>query len=95
LTGISGSVLIEDDCVLAGQVGIADHVTLKSGAVIGAQSAVFPGKIVRKGVWAGTPIQPLELYKRHNAELKTIARLKDQVRKLKVQIDDLSRGKKL
>jgi len=82
-TGISGSVTIEDDCVIGGQVGFGDHVRVQSGAVIGSQAGVLPGKIVRPGVWWGTPIQPLDEYKRQNAMIKGLARLRDEVKELK------------
>lgn len=82
-TGISGSVTIEDDCVIGGQVGFGDHVTVKSGAIIGSQAGVLPGKIVRPGVWWGTPIQPLDEYKRQNAMVKGLGRLRDEVKELK------------
>ena len=82
-TGISGSVTIEDDCVIGGQVGFGDHVTVKSGAVIGSQAGILPGKIVRPGVWWGTPIQPLEEYKRQNAMIKGLERLRNEVKELK------------
>lgn len=87
-TGISGSVTIEDDCVIGGQVGFGDHVRVQSGAVIGSQAGVLPGKIVRPGVWWGTPIQPLEDFKRQNAHVKGIERLKSEVRELKKRLDD-------
>lgn len=83
--GISGSAVIEDDVLIGGQVGIADHVIVKSGAVLGARSAVFPGKIVRKGVWAGTPVRPLEKYKKENALIRSLGRLSEEVEKLKDQ----------
>jgi UDP-3-O-[3-hydroxymyristoyl] glucosamine N-acyltransferase len=82
-TGISGSVTIEDDCVIGGQVGFGDHVTVKSGAVIGSQAGILPGKIVRPGVWWGTPIQPLDEYKRQNAMVKGLERLRNEVKELK------------
>ncbi len=82
-TGISGSVIIEDDCVIGGQVGFGDHVTVKSGAVIGSQAGVLPGKIVRPGLWWGTPIQPLDEFKRQNAMVKGLERLKNEVKELK------------
>ncbi len=88
-TGISGSTVIEDDCVIGGQVGMGDHATVKSGAIIGSQAGVLPGKIVRAGVWWGTPVQPLDEYKRQNAHVKGIARLKDEVKELKAQIKNL------
>jgi len=73
-TGISGSVVIEDDVVMGGQVGLGDHVRVQSGVILGAQSGVPSNKIVRgKGVifW-GTPARPLRGYLK---ELATLARL--------------------
>jgi UDP-3-O-[3-hydroxymyristoyl] glucosamine N-acyltransferase len=87
-TGISGSTVIEDDCVIGGQVGMGDHAVVKSGAIIGSQAGVLPGKIVRAGVWWGTPVQPLDEYKRQNAHLKSIGRLKEEVKELKKQASD-------
>jgi len=87
-TGISGSVVIEDDCTIGGQVGFGDHVRVLSGAVIGSQAGVLPGKIVRPGVWWGTPIQPLDEYKRQNAHVKSIERLKAEVKLLKKIFED-------
>lgn len=85
-TGISGSTVIEDDCVIGGQVGFGDHATVKSGAIIGSQAGVLPGKIVRSGVWWGTPVQPLDEYKRQNAHVKGLARLKEEVKEIKKKI---------
>ena len=81
-TGISGSTVIEDDCVIGGQVGMGDHARVLSGAVIGSQAGVLPGKIVRPGVWWGTPVQPLAEYKRQNAMVKGLARLRSEVKSL-------------
>lgn len=92
-TGISGSTVIEDDCVIGGQVGMGDHARIQSGAIIGSQAGVLPGKIVRAGVWWGTPVQPLDEYKRQNAHVKGLARLKDQLKELKDQIAELSKGR--
>ena len=87
-TGISGSTVIEDDCVIGGQVGMGDHATVKSGAIIGSQAGVLPGKIVRAGVWWGTPVQPLDEYKRQNAMLKGLARLREEVKELRKKLQD-------
>lgn len=87
-TGISGSTVIESDAVIGGQVGMGDHARVLSGAIIGSQAGVLPGKIVRAGVWWGTPVQPLEEYKRQNAHVKGLARLKEEVRELKKKLDD-------
>lgn len=88
-TGISGSTVIEDDCVIGGQVGMGDHARVQSGAVIGSQAGVLPGKIVRPGVWWGTPVRPLDEFKRRNAQLNGIERLKKQVTELKAEIGKL------
>jgi UDP-3-O-[3-hydroxymyristoyl] glucosamine N-acyltransferase len=87
-TGISGSTVIEDDCVIGGQVGMGDHARVLSGAIIGSQAGVLPGKIVRAGVWWGTPVQPLDEYKRQNAHVKGIGRLREEVKRLKKQAAD-------
>jgi len=92
-TGISGSTIIEDDCVIGGQVGMGDHAKVLSGAIIGSQAGVLPGKIVRAGVWWGTPVQLLDEYKRQNAHVKGITRLKEEVKELKKQIDALKNAK--
>jgi UDP-3-O-[3-hydroxymyristoyl] glucosamine N-acyltransferase len=86
-TGISGSTVIEDDCVIGGQVGFGDHARVQSGAIIGSQAGVLPGKIVRPGVWWGTPIQPLDEYKRQNARVKGLGRLKEDVKALKRKVN--------
>ena len=91
-TGISGSTVIEDDCVIGGQVGMGDHARVQSGAIIGSQAGVLPGKIVRPGVWWGTPVQPLDEYKRQNAHVKGIARLKEQVKSLDQKVEKLGKG---
>jgi len=88
-TGISGSTVIEDDCVIGGQVGMGDHARVLSGAIIGSQAGVLPGKIVRAGVWWGTPVQPLDEYKRQNAHIKGLERLKNEIKELKKQISGL------
>jgi len=88
-TGISGSTVIEDDCVIGGQVGFGDHATVKSGAIIGSKAGVLPGKIVRPGVWWGVPVQPLDEYKRQNAMVKALPRLREEIKELKKQIGEL------
>ncbi|MCA1590551.1 MAG: UDP-3-O-(3-hydroxymyristoyl)glucosamine N-acyltransferase [Acidobacteria bacterium] len=90
-TGISGSTIIEDDCVIGGQVGFGDHARVQSGAIIGSQAGVLPGKIVRPGVWWGTPVMPLDEYKRHNAHLKSIKRMKNEISDLKRRLDEIKK----
>jgi UDP-3-O-[3-hydroxymyristoyl] glucosamine N-acyltransferase len=88
-TGISGSTVIESDAVIGGQVGFGDHARVMSGAVIGSQAGVLPGKIVRPGVWWGTPVQLLEEYKRRNALWGRLPRMREEVEELKRQVREL------
>lgn len=88
-TGISGSVVIEDDAVIGGQVGFGDHTRVLSGAVIGSKAGILPGKIVRPGVWWGIPVQPLDDYKRMNAHMNRLPQMRDEIKKLHEEIAEL------
>jgi UDP-3-O-[3-hydroxymyristoyl] glucosamine N-acyltransferase len=73
-TGLSGSIVIENDVVLGGQVGIGEHARIKEGVMLGGQGGVLPNKVLRgKGVafW-GTPAQPVRQYLK---QLAALARL--------------------
>ena len=88
-TGISGSVTIEDDCIIGGQVGFGDHIRVLSGAVIGSKAGILPGKIVRPGVWWGIPIQRLDEYKRLNAHMGHLPEMRKEIKELKKQLEEL------
>lgn len=90
-TGISGSVIIEDDCIIGGQVGFGDHIRVQSGAIIGSKAGVLPGKIVRPGVWWGIPIQPLDQYKRLNAHVGRLPRMREELKELIERVGELER----
>jgi UDP-3-O-[3-hydroxymyristoyl] glucosamine N-acyltransferase len=89
-TGISGSTVIESDAVIGGQVGFGDHARVQTGAVIGSQAGVLPGKIVRPGVWWGTPIQPLDEYKRINAHVNSLPRMREELKELRRLVTELT-----
>jgi UDP-3-O-[3-hydroxymyristoyl] glucosamine N-acyltransferase len=90
-TGISGSVVIEDDAVIGGQVGFGDHTRVMSGAVIGSKAGILPGKIVRPGVWWGIPVQPLDDYKRMNAHMNRLPQMREEIKTLREQIEELKK----
>ncbi len=83
-TGISGGTVIEDHCVIGGQVGMGDHARVKRGAVVGSKGGILPGKIIREGqvVW-GIPAIPLAEYKVINALWRGLPKLKEDVEVLK------------
>ena len=91
-TGISGSVIIEDDCVIGGQVGFGDHIRVLRGAVIGSKAGVLPGKIVRPGVWWGVPIVPLDEYKRRNAHIGRLPQLREEIKQLQRRLEELEKN---
>ena len=90
-TGISGSVVIEDDAVIGGQVGFGDHTRVQSGAVIGSKAGILPGKIVRPGVWWGIPVQPLDEYKRMNAHMNRLPQMRADLKRLEEEIEELKK----
>jgi UDP-3-O-[3-hydroxymyristoyl] glucosamine N-acyltransferase len=90
-TGISGSVVIEDEAVIGGQVGFGDHTRVLSGAVIGSKAGILPGKIVRPGVWWGIPVQPLDEYKRMNAHMNRLPQMREELKRLQEQIEELKK----
>lgn len=90
-TGISGSVIIEDDCVIGGQVGFGDHIRVQSGAIIGSKAGILPGKIVRPGVWWGIPIQPLDEYKRLNAHISRLPQVRKELKELTERVKEMER----
>ena len=93
-TGISGSVVIEDDCVIGGQVGFGDHIRVLSGAVIGSKAGILPGKIVRPGVWWGIPIQPLDEYKRLSAHMGHLPEMRKEIKELRKQLEEMKSDKR-
>ncbi|HEX8144636.1 MAG TPA: UDP-3-O-(3-hydroxymyristoyl)glucosamine N-acyltransferase [Pyrinomonadaceae bacterium] len=88
-TGISGSTVIEDDAIIGGQVGMGDHARVQSGAIIGSKAGILPGKIVRPGVWWGIPVQPLEDYKRLNAHMNRLPQMREEIKKLRSELEEL------
>ncbi len=75
-TGLSGSVVVEDNVVMGGQVGIGDHAHIEAGVILGGGSGILPKKVVRgKGVvfW-GTPARPLREYLKELAFLSRSAK---------------------
>ena len=75
-TGLSGSIVIENDVVLGGQVGIGEHARIEEGVMLGGQGGVLPNKVLRgKGVafW-GTPAQPVRQYLKQLAALTRLAK---------------------
>lgn len=72
--GISGSCDLGDFVVLAGQVGLADHVKIGSGARFAARTGVLPGDYPGGQDYAGMPAQPARAWMREMFALKKLAK---------------------
>jgi UDP-3-O-[3-hydroxymyristoyl] glucosamine N-acyltransferase len=72
LAGIAGSSRVEDDVIIAGEVGVSDHVTIGRGARVLVQSGVIGDIQAGTTVW-GTPARPHRDVLRANATLYRLA----------------------
>lgn len=61
--GIAGSSVIEDDVVLAGQVGVINHVRVGRGAQVASKSAVM-SHLAGGQTYAGIPAIPIQQWRR-------------------------------
>jgi UDP-3-O-[3-hydroxymyristoyl] glucosamine N-acyltransferase len=73
--GISGSSTLGDFVLLAGQVGVADHVAISEGVQIGAKSGVI-GNLGPGTKWMGYPAMPNLEYFRIMAKIRQVTRFK-------------------
>jgi len=70
--GIAGSSILENDVMMGGRAGVADHIKVGTGARIAAAAAVM--KNIPDGeVWGGHPARPLRRYMREQIALRDLA----------------------
>jgi UDP-3-O-[3-hydroxymyristoyl] glucosamine N-acyltransferase len=67
--GIAGSSVIEDDVVLAGQVGVINHVRVGRGAQVASKSAVM-SDLEGGRTYAGIPAVPIGVWRRWAAKFR-------------------------
>ena len=87
-TGIAGTSKVGSNCFLAGQVGVADHVTIGDRVKVGSKSGIdknVPDDEVRMGY----PALPGFQYHRASAVFKRLPELAQQVRELEKQLAEL------
>lgn len=89
-TGFSGSIMVGDFAVIGGQVGIGEKARIDAKAVIGGKAGILTSAVVRAGepVW-GIPARPLRQHLKGLANVNRLSELKDEVRQLRQQIQDL------
>jgi UDP-3-O-[3-hydroxymyristoyl] glucosamine N-acyltransferase len=79
--GIGGSTIVEDDVILAGQVGVIDHLVIGRKARIAAKSGLY-GDVPGEGVVSGIPARPHREALRAQAALYRLARIIDRLERL-------------
>jgi UDP-3-O-[3-hydroxymyristoyl] glucosamine N-acyltransferase len=86
--GIAGSTTTGDYVVMAGQVGVRDHVHIGNGAVLGAMSGIS-NDVPEGSRMIGIPATPEREQKLKQAALSKLPEMRRQVRKLQRTVDTL------
>lgn len=86
--GVAGSTKIGEWCMFAGQVGMAGHLTLPDRTTAGAQAGIHTSRT--GGVpLMGTPAIDARTFARSSAVFKTLPDLREEVRNLRKEIEQL------
>ncbi len=78
-TGLSGSVTVEDYCVLAGMSGASDQAVIETGTIV-TGFTVVEGR-TRSGIYKGCPARDLREFHRIQGSLKFIPELVKEFRR--------------
>lgn len=86
--GVAGSTKIGEWCMFAGQVGVAGHLTLPDRTTAGAQAGIHTSRT--GGVpLMGTPAIDARTFARSSAVFKNLPDLREEVRNLRKEIEQL------
>jgi UDP-3-O-[3-hydroxymyristoyl] glucosamine N-acyltransferase len=86
--GIAGSCTTGDYVVMAGQVGLRDHVDIASGVMIGAKSGVSES-LTESGKYLGSPAVPLRQEIQCLMARQKLPELRKMFKRLQREISDL------
>jgi len=87
-SGIAGSTVVEDDVMMAGQSGVANHLRIGAGAKIGARSAVL-GSVTSGEFVTGHPAIPHQEWRRAATIFRRLPALRQRVAELEQRIAEL------
>lgn len=87
LSGLAGSVTLEDGVIIGGAAAVADHVRICSGAIIAGKTGVY-SDITEPGVYSGPLAMKNMEYKRFLLSGKRIDRLEKKISDLKKEIKE-------
>ncbi len=86
--GIAGSVIIGNNVTLGGQAGLVGHITVGDNAIVTGQTGVAKS-VPPDTMVSGYPARPFMTTQRVNASLQNLPKLFDQVKELKIRIQEL------
>lgn len=89
-SGVSGSTKVGNDVIIAGQVGLVDHIEIGDGVILGAQSGVSRS-IKESGIYVGTPVKPINQFKRLEVHIRNLETLNNTVKELQKEINSLKK----
>jgi UDP-3-O-[3-hydroxymyristoyl] glucosamine N-acyltransferase len=92
-TGIAGSTTTGDYVVMAGRVGVKDHVHIGDGAVIGAMAGIL-GDVEPNVRIVGIPATPEKEQMRIQIALQRLPEMQKQFKLLQKEVEELQAGKK-
>lgn len=79
--GIAGSTRVGNDVILAGHVGVTDHLAIGDRARIAAKSAIF-GDVPTGASFSGHPARPHRQFLRAQAAMYRLAAIVDELERL-------------
>jgi UDP-3-O-[3-hydroxymyristoyl] glucosamine N-acyltransferase len=91
-SGVSGSVKIGNNSILAGQVGIAGHLEIGDNVILIAQSGVSKS-ITKPGMYFGTPAKEFRTAKILEAHIRNLPEYIERIKKLEEEIKKLKEEK--
>jgi UDP-3-O-[3-hydroxymyristoyl] glucosamine N-acyltransferase len=89
--GIAGSSVLEDNVVLAGQVGVAGHITLGRGCRVGAKCGVNKSLEPGKDYGAGMPPMERTHFLRTAATIPKLPEISRRLRLLEKELETLQK----
>jgi len=89
-TGIAGSTTTGDYVVMAGRVGVRDHVHIGSRTVLGAMAGIM-GDVPEDARWVGIPATPEKEQMKKQVALAKLPEMRKEFKSLQQQIAELER----
>jgi len=92
LTGFSGGTRIGRRCVIAGQVGTREHVTIGDGATITARAAVLKSVAAGAVIGGAIPARDYNAWRRSQAYYFKLPQIAARLRRLEAIVESGRRG---